>query len=96
MCGLPAPLRRPLNADSFFIYRRKQLVGLASRYAVPAIYEGRMFTAIGGLISYGIHSAAVARQAGVYAGRILKALPPDDRNIRSAGEIYVKYRSKQC
>ena len=41
-------------ADAFFVSRREQLVALASRYAVPATYEGRMFTAVGGLISYGI------------------------------------------
>ena len=55
---------------------------LASRYAVPAIYEGRWFTAIGGLISYGFDSAAVARQAGVYAGRILKGAKPADLPVQ--------------
>jgi putative ABC transport system substrate-binding protein len=55
-------------ADAFFVSRREQLVALASRYAVPATYEGRMFTAVGGLISYGIDNVAVTRQAGVYAG----------------------------
>jgi len=58
-------------ADAFFVSRREQLVALASRYAVPATYEGRMFTAVGGLIGYGIDNVAVTRQGGVYAGRIL-------------------------
>src|SRR5580704_17958134 len=58
-------------ADAFFVSRREQLVALASRYAVPATYEGRIFTAVGGLISYGIDNVAVTRQGGVYAGRIL-------------------------
>ena len=71
-----------VGADAFFITRRQQLVDLASRYAVPAIYEGRWFTAIGGLISYGFDSAAVARQAGVYAGRILKGAKPADLPVQ--------------
>jgi len=61
-----------VQADPFFITRRGQLVALALRYAVPAIYELRGFAAVGGLISYGPDNDALARQAGVYAGRILK------------------------
>jgi putative ABC transport system substrate-binding protein len=71
-----------VGADAFFINRRQQLVDLASRYAVPAIYELRWFTAIGGLISYGFDSAAVARQAGVYAGRILTGAKPADLPVQ--------------
>ena len=69
-------------ADAFFVSRREQLVALASRYAVPATYEGRMFTAVGGLISYGIDNVAVTRQAGVYAGRILKGAKPADLPVQ--------------
>jgi putative ABC transport system substrate-binding protein len=71
-----------IEADAFFFSRRQQLVDLASRYAVPASYEGRMFTAIGGLISYGIDNGAVGRQAGVYAGRILKGTKPADLPVQ--------------
>ncbi len=62
--------------DSFFNSRREDLVALAARYAVPAIYEWREFAAAGGLISYGPSNTAFYRQLGVYAGRILKAPSP--------------------
>jgi putative tryptophan/tyrosine transport system substrate-binding protein len=67
-----------VGTDPFFYSRREQLVALASRYAVPAIYEFRDFTAVGGLISYGPSFAAVNRQAGIYAGKILKGAKPAD------------------
>ena len=71
-----------VGADPIFISRRGQLVALASRYAVPAIYELRGFAAAGGLISYGPDDNALARQAGVYAGRILKGAKPADLPVQ--------------
>src|SRR5215831_12723299 len=64
--------------DAFFVSRQKQLVTLASRDAVPAIYMWREFPAAGGLISYGIDNIAAFRQAGIYAGKILKGAKPAD------------------
>jgi putative tryptophan/tyrosine transport system substrate-binding protein len=71
-----------VDPDALFISRREQLVALASRHAVPAIYAHPQFVAAGGLVSYGIDDAAVSRQAGIYAGRILKGAKPADLPVQ--------------
>src|SRR5262249_8477470 len=71
-----------VSPDPFFTSRSEQLVALASRYAVPAISELRGFAGAGGFISYGVDSAALLRQVGIYAGRILKGTRPADLPIQ--------------
>jgi putative ABC transport system substrate-binding protein len=67
-----------VGASPIFTSARDQIIALAARHALPAIYQFRDFAASGGLISYGASATDSYRQAGVYVGRILKGEKPAD------------------
>ena len=71
-----------VSANPFFDTRRDQLLALATRHAVPAIYAWREIATTGGLISYGASLADVYRQLAIYAGEILKGAKPSDLPIQ--------------
>ena len=71
-----------VSPNAFFVSRREQLVVLASRYAIPAIYPRRQFAIAGGLISYGSSLTAVYRRMGIYVGKILNGAKPADLPVQ--------------
>jgi putative tryptophan/tyrosine transport system substrate-binding protein len=76
-----------LGTDPFFITARDQLVALANRYGVPAIYPFREDTAAGGLMSYGASNRDAFRLVGGYTGRILSGNKPADLPVQQVTNI---------
>jgi putative tryptophan/tyrosine transport system substrate-binding protein len=73
--------------DPFLISRREHLVELAALHAVPAIYPSRVFTDLGGLMSYGSSILDLSWQAGIYVGKIIKGAKPADLPIQQSTKV---------
>jgi putative ABC transport system substrate-binding protein len=76
-----------VGVDIFLNNRRAQLVNLASRYMLPAIFSNRDFAEIGGLMSYGSDIKDAFRQVGFYVGRILKGAKPAELPVVQASKF---------
>ena len=76
-----------VSTDAFLFSQRDQIVALAARHAMPAIYGAREIVAAGGLMSYGTDYADRARQVGIYAGKILKGAKPADLPVQQVARV---------
>jgi putative ABC transport system substrate-binding protein len=73
-----------MQTDPFFLSRRDQIVALAARHVLPAIYYLRDFAAVGGLMSYGTSLSDALRLVGEYTGRLLKGAKPGDLPVQQS------------
>ena len=70
-------------ADPMFSSRRQQIIALAARHAIPAIYEWGTIAQAGGLMSYGSSLPESIRHLGRYVGRVLKGAKPADLPVQA-------------
>jgi ABC-type uncharacterized transport system substrate-binding protein len=84
--------------DTFTGLHREQIVSLAARYRLPAVYPFRWFAEIGGLLSYGIDSDDMFRRAASYVDRILKGAKPADLPVQAPTkyELIVNLRTARA
>jgi putative ABC transport system substrate-binding protein len=76
-----------ISGESLFLGNSARLVALAAQYRVPTVYPIREATAAGGLVSYSADPVDAGRQAGIYAGRILKGEKPESLPVQQTTKV---------
>ena len=76
-----------VSTDTFFTSQRAQIIALAARHTMPAIYAWRLFAEAGGLMSYGSDIADSYRQLGLYAAKILKGAAPAELPVQQVAKL---------
>jgi ABC-type uncharacterized transport system substrate-binding protein len=75
-----------VSTDAFYFSRHRQIVTLAERRALPAIFDNREYAVVGGLMSYGADFYNILQLAGLYTGRILKGEKPADLPVMQSAK----------
>ena len=76
-----------VGGDAFLNSRREQLVALAARHGVPAVYPWPEYVTAGGLMSYGSHLRDANHEVGLYVARILKGDKPGDLPVQQLSKL---------
>jgi putative ABC transport system substrate-binding protein len=76
-----------VTTSPFFVRRTEQLVALAARHTLPAIFHRREFVLAGGLVSYGSNLGYILHQVAIYTGRILKGEKPADLPVEQVTKL---------
>jgi putative ABC transport system substrate-binding protein len=87
-----------VGADTFFTTRREQIIALAARHAIPAIYSQSWFARAGGLLAYGPNVPSAYRLKGNYTGKILSGVKPADLPIQqpSTFELLINIKTAKA
>jgi putative ABC transport system substrate-binding protein len=76
-----------VTSSPIYLPQRQEFTDLAARYAIPTVYFVRGFVDVGGLMSYGTSFADAHRQAGIYAGRVIKGDKPSDLPVQQSVKV---------